>query len=239
MSDDDRELAWTRLRLGHLRELVAVRGTEEDYIALVQTVLTAGAPNAVDEAYELLREAERRHKRSVGVLEHLAMITAQTRRDDELDRVVRALESIDPTSRVLRILDQTTPEAGREWAQNATESQAQLLEAAGSSDDEEAEAAVRELARWVQFFPASSTYAVNYGFGLIMRGRGDEARQVARDALRIEDGSFEDAYNIGQILCGTNARPEGVELLREAARRAGSDEQRQIVAEALAQKGER
>lgn len=243
MSDrEDRELTWMRLRTGHLREQVAVRGTEEDYIALVRAVLAAhaeGQPNALDEAYELLCEAEQRHKRSVAVLEHLAMITLQTGRDAELDRVIRTLESIDPTSRVLRILDETTEESGREWAENVDATQAQLLEAAGSPDEHEAEAAVRELARWARSFPANSTYAVNHAFGLIMRGQDDEAQQVARDALRIEDGSFADAFNIGQILCSTNAQREGLELLREAARRAGSDEEREIVTEALVQAGER
>lgn len=238
MSDeDDRELTWTRLRTGHLRELVAVRGAEEDYIALVRAVLAAGAP--LDEAYELLREAEQRHQRSVAVLEHLAMITAQTGRDAELDRVIRTLEGVDPTSRVLRIFDEVTPESGREWAENADATQRRLLDAAGSEDEQEAEAAVRELAQWARSFPANSTYAVNHGFGLVMRGRYDEARQVARDTRSIEDGSFADAFNLGQILCMTDAREEGLELLREAARRAGSDDEREIVAEALAQAGDR
>jgi predicted Zn-dependent protease len=187
----------------------------------------------------LLCEAEQRHKRSVAVLEHLAMITAQTGRDAELDRVLRTLEGVDPTSRVLRIFDETTQEHGREWAENVDATQARLLEAAGSSDEQEAEAAVRELSRWARSFPANSTYAVNHAFGLIMRGRFDEARQVARDARRIEDGSFTDAVNLGQILCSTDASQEGLELLREAERRARSDEEREIVAEALAQAGER
>jgi hypothetical protein len=242
MSEDDRERIWLRLRTGHLREQVTARGAEEDYIALVRAVLAAhaaGDPNALDEAYELLCEAEQRHKRSVPVLEYLAMITAQTRRDAEFDRVVRALESVDPTSRVLRIFDETTQDSGREWAQNVDATQAQLLDAAGSDDEQQAEAAVRELARWARSFPANSTYAVNHGFGLIMRGRYDEARQVARDARRIEDGSFADAYNLGQILCSADAQREGLELLLEAARRAGSDEESEIAAEALAQAGGR
>lgn len=242
MSEDDRERTWLRLRTGHLREQVAARGAEEDYIALVRAVLAAhaaGEPNALDDAYALLCEAEQRHKRSVTVLEHLAMITAQTRRDAEFDRVIRTLESVDPASRVLRIFDETTQETGREWAQNVDDTQRQLLGAAGSADEQEAEAAVRELARWARSFPANSTYAVNHGFGLIMRGRHDEARQVARDARRIEDGSFADAYNLGQILCSADARQEGLELLREAVRRAGSDEEREIAAQALAQAGER
>lgn len=239
---DDQELAWVRLRIGHLREQVASRGTEQDYVALVGALLeshASGRLTALEEVYALLCEAEQRHKRSVAVLEYLVLVTAQTGRGAEMDRVVRTLESIDPTSRVLTVLDRTTADSARQWYDDVDETQLRLLEETSSPDDQVADAAVRELERWTRSFPANSGYAVHHALGLVNRGRTEEARQAARDALRIEDGSFTDAFNIGQILCCSDAPAEGLEMLRKASLRAASAQERDLVARALAETDER
>jgi hypothetical protein len=198
-----------------------------------------GTMNALEETYELLCAASARHKRSVAVLEHLALVASLTGRSEELDRVLKAIEDVDPTSSVLAIAESTTPESSRRWAEDVSATQAHLLRQAGGSDAAASAAAVGELERWTRSFPANSTYAVNHALGLLSSGRVAEAERAALAALRIEDGTFADAFNIGQVLCHTASRPQGVDLLRSALLRATSAEEQRLAAEALARTGER
>lgn len=233
----DKEHTWLRLRVAYWRERVVAQGEDEDYVGLARALMqvhSQGTMDTLEETHELLREAAARHPRSLAVFEHSALVASLTGRSAELNDALATIERLDPMSEVLSIVDRITPESSREWADHVAATQAQLLEQAGSRDEHTADIAVRELARWARSFPADSTYAVNHALGLVARGRNAEAQQAALVAIRIEDGSFADACNIGQVLCHTGAREQGLAMLHSALERAVSDEERHLVADILA-----
>lgn len=232
-----RERRWIELSTAYWRERVAVRGRDEDYVGLVRMLLQAhsqGVPDAVEDAYVLLREAAERHPRAVAVWEHLALVAPLSGRSAEMDEVLAVIERLDPTSRVLAVTDDLSPESVREWSESASVKQAELFTQAQSADSEVAHRAVAELERWARAYPENSTYVVNYVLALFIRGRLDEARVAALSALSIEDGSFADAFNLGQVLLGSGERDRGLTMLHAALDRAASDEERELVEDVLA-----
>jgi predicted Zn-dependent protease len=229
------ETEWYELRAAYWRERVAVLGGPDDYVGLVRVLLRdhhRGAVGAMDEASDVLLQGRQRHPRAVIIWEYVVLISARLNRTDELNDALATVERLDPNSRVLAILDRTSPEETQRYQENVNETHRRLLDQLTSGEIKVREAAVEELAQWARAYPANSTYVINYGLGLMILGRHDEARDVALGARTIEDGSFADAYNIGIIL-QRSENAAGTAMLRAAVDRAGSEDERELAEQAL------
>ncbi|WP_328993940.1 hypothetical protein OG394_06155 [Kribbella sp. NBC_01245] len=236
----DIEETWAELRCAYYRERVAEEGSADDYVGLVRAMLQLhgmGVNDALEEAFGVLCDAVDRHPRSVSAWEHVAYVSSVTRRSEEMANALAVLERLDPTSRVLAAAGELRADDSRQWAHDAHERQWNLLDEAGSGDADTRAAAVAELERWARSFPANSTYAVNYALGLLAADQPAESQRVALAAWAIEDGSFADAYNVSLVLRETGAQDEGRAILMTAMERASSDQERQLVAEAVAEDG--
>lgn len=232
---DHHEQRWLDLSTAYWRERVRLRGADEDYIGCVRALLrvhSEGSADTVEEAYALLREASEIHPRSVAVWEHLVLVAPLAGRSAEMDEVLAVIERLDPASRALAASD-VSPEAVREWNRSVSARQHELFTQAQSENAAVADHAVAQLARWGRAFPENSTYVINHVLGLFFRKRLDEARLAALKALRIEDGSFADAFNLGQVLLKSGEPDRGRSMLRVALERARSDEERELAKRAL------
>ena len=236
-SEDDQ---WRDLRRAYWTERAGLDGAGDgDAVGLVRVLIEAhaqtGEPVLLEEVGSVLLAAQSRFPNSVGVWEFSALLAARTNDADGLDRALAVLGRIDPGSRVVRMALGITEERSALWTDNATQTQLKLFQDLRSPDPAVVTKAVTELERWARAFPANSTYVVNYGLGLLASGRLTEAREVAAWALSVDDGSFEDAFNIAHIFGGTGDVASRRELLHEALRRAGSDKHQELALRALAQ----
>jgi tetratricopeptide (TPR) repeat protein len=234
MSDEDE---WFQLRLAFLRERVMHNGADKDYAALVRQLMegqrTYGKAEYLTEAAAELEQARTKYPNSIAVWEYSALFDSQNGTEQDFNRSLGVLSRLDPDSSVIRALDRITPEETAEWGQQAMETARQLLENAGSADPAVSAAAIAGLQDWARAYPQSSTYAINLSLGLVSAGRAEEARSTALSAAGIEDGSFEDAYNIGVVLAATGD-PEGARrFLTEALARAPSADHQALAREEL------
>ena len=235
MSDEDE---WFQLRLAFLRERVVHNGGDKDYAALVKQLMlgqkTYGNAEYLTEAAAELEQARTKYPNSIAVWEYSALFDSLSGTEQDFNRSLGVLSRLDPDSSIIRALDRITPADTAEWDQQAMETAGQLLENSGSADPAVSAAAIAGLQDWARTYPKSSTYAINLSLGLVSAGRVEEARSTALSAAGIEDGSFEDAYNIGVVLAATGD-PEGARrFLIEALARAPSPDHLALTQEALA-----
>jgi tetratricopeptide (TPR) repeat protein len=234
MSDEDE---WFGLRLAFLRERVVHNGAASDYVALVRQLMegqkTYGNAEYLTEAAAELEQARTKYPNSVAVWEHSALFDSQYGTEQDFNRSLGVLSRLDPDSSIIRALDRMTPADIEQWNQQAMETSRQLLENAGSADPAVSAAAIAGLQDWARSYPQNSTHVINLSLGLVSAGRADEARSLALSAAEIEDGSFEDAYNIGIVLAAVGD-PEGARpFLTEALARAPSQDHQALTREAL------
>jgi tetratricopeptide (TPR) repeat protein len=234
MGDED---DWFRLRLAFLRERAVHNGADKDYVALVRQLIEGqrlyGNAEYLTEAAAKLEQARAKYPNSIAVWEHTVLFDAHYGTEEDLNRSLGVLSRLDPDSSIIRDLGRMTPEGVAKWNQQSSETRLQLLENAGSPDPAVSAAAIAGLQNWARSFPQNSTHVINLSLGLVSAGRAEEARGTALSAAEIEDGSFEDAYNIGVVLAATGD-PEGARrYLSMALARSASPDRLALTLEAL------
>lgn len=234
MNDEDE---WFQLRLAFLRERVVHNGADKDYVTLVRQLLNAqqiyGNAEYLTEAAVNLERARAKYPNSVAVWEHAVLFDSHYGTEEDLNRSLGVLSRLDPDSSIIHALGRMTPEDVAAWNQQSSEARRQLLENAGSADPAVSAVAIAGLQNWARSYPQNSTHVINLSLGLVSAGRAGEARSTALSAAEIEDGSFEDAYNIGVVLAATGDPEAARRFLSEALARSTSPDQLTLTREAL------
>ncbi|MFF2487578.1 hypothetical protein ACFVSU_14340 [Microbacterium sp. NPDC058062] len=221
---------WWMLRLDTQRERHRIDGRDADAAALARSLLRLGPGEPAEEAHQVLVEAWDRFPDSVAIAELMLFAAGREGDSAQLEAATRRLGRLDPHSAVLA----AARTAGEEAAEGAEQWSWRRVEEASSGDPQRVREALEDLRGIAAMYPQRSTYPICLAFALLASGERDDVLETARAAAAIEDGGFEDAYNLGTIFhsCGEDAEAEA--YLQLAVRRAPTAEHEELALDALA-----